>query len=131
MNWKLAGRIFIFLWFFIGGIAHFVIPAQFLHIMPPAIPYPLAIVYISGGFELLGAFGLWVISLRNWAGYGLILLTICVTPANIYMWMHPELFPTIPEWALLLRLPVQAMLIWVIWHSTRRINNLPPSKFSA
>jgi len=116
---KLAARIFVFLWFIIGGIAHFVIPTQFLRIMPPAIPYPLAVVYISGGFEVLGAIGLWISPLRKRAGIGLILLTICVTPANIYMWLHPELFPSIPVWALFLRLPVQALLIWIIWQSTR------------
>jgi len=119
INWKIAERLFVFLWFSIGGIAHFMIPEQFLRIMPPLIPYPLAMVLISGGFELLGAVGLWIAPLRRWAGNGLILLTICVTPANIYMWLHPKLFPSIPVWALFLRLPVQALLIWIIWQSTR------------
>jgi len=118
-HWKMAGLVFVFTWFILGGIAHFVIPGQFLRIMPPTLPYPLALIYISGGFELLGAIGLLVRPFRKWAGYGLILLTICVTPANLYMWLHPELFPSIPVWALFLRLPVQAILIWVIWQSTR------------
>ena len=122
--WRLAGRLFVFAWFLLGGIAHFTIPQSFLRIMPPAVPYPLEVVYISGAFELLGAAALWIPSLRTLAGYGLILLTICVTPANIYMWQHAADFPNIPEWALLARLPVQILLLWIIWYSTQPTDSL-------
>lgn len=98
---------------------HFVNPEPFVRIMPPYIPFPLACVYISGAFELLGALGLWVKHLRSLAGYSLIALTIAVTLANIHMYQHPDLFPNIPEWALLVRFPVQAILIWLIWWSSR------------
>lgn len=118
-QWRLAARIFIFTWFALGGLAHFLIPAPFLRIMPPAIPYPLQVVYISGAFELLGALGLCIPVLRRAAGYGLMLLTVCVTPANVYMWLHAEAFPTIPAWLLLLRLPLQAVLLWIIWQAAQ------------
>ena len=67
---KLSARWFVFSWFFIGGLAHFANPEPFLRIMPPYIPFHLACVYVSGFFELLGAFGLWVKPVRVWAGYG-------------------------------------------------------------
>jgi uncharacterized membrane protein len=35
-----------------------------------------------------------------------------VFPANVWMAMHPERFAQIPQWALWLRLPLQAPLIW-------------------
>ena len=108
-------RLFIFTWFFLGGIMHFANPELFLRIVPPIVPYPLAAVYISGAFELLGAIGLWVKSARSYAGYGLILLTIAVTPANIYMLQHAELFTEVPRWVLVARLPFQLFLIWLIW----------------
>lgn len=117
--WKAAGRIIVFLWFFIGGVAHFAYTEPFLRIMPPYIPYPLAAIYLSGAFELMGAFGLIFKSTRGMAGIGLILLTCIVTLANIQMYLHPELFPNIPQWALIARFPLQAMLIWMIWWSTR------------
>ncbi len=121
-NWQLVARLFVFTWFFIGSIAHFTIPEPFVRIMPPYIPYHLACVYISGFFELLGAVGIWIKSVREFAGYGLMVLTAVVTLANVQMFLHPELFPNIPYWALIVRFPVQAGLIWLIWWSTKLEN---------
>jgi len=112
----------LFTWFFIGGIARFAMPEPFIRIMPPYIPYPVACVYIRGFFELLGAISIWFVPVRTLTGYGLILLIAIVTLANIQMFHHPELFPDIPCWALVVRFPVQAGLIWLIWWSTRETN---------
>ena len=116
---RYLARLFVFAWFFIGGIMHFARPNLFLRIVPPYIPFPLAAVYISGFFELLGAIGLWVKPIRSLAGYGLMLLTIAVTPANIYMLQHADLFSAVPRWALIARLPIQLLLIWLIWWCSR------------
>lgn len=118
-NYKLAGLAFVFLWFFGGGIGHFVVTDFFVGIVPPYIQWPLAAVYVSGVFELLGAFGLIPRATRPWAGLGLLLLIVCVSPANIYMWQHPELFPKFPPALLGLRLVIQVLLIMVVWWSTR------------
>lgn len=113
---KLAGLAFVFLWFFIGGIAHFVATETEMRIVPPYIPWPRAAVLVSGVFELLGAAGLLWPQTRRAAGIGLFLLTIAVTPAHIYMLQVPELFPSIPIWALWLRLPIQAaFLALIVW----------------
>lgn len=118
-----AGLAFVFLWFFIGGIAHFVATATEMRIVPPYIPWPRAMVLISGAFELLGAAGLLWKPTRRAAGIGLFLLTIAVTPANIYMLQEPQLFPSVPYWALILRLPLQvallALIAWSTWSSDR------------
>ena len=52
------GRVFVFLWFLIGGIAHFVATDTEVRLVPPFIPWPWAAVWVSGVFELLGAVGL-------------------------------------------------------------------------
>lgn len=109
----------VFFWFFAGGIGHFVNSAFFVNIMPPYLPYHLEIVYISGVFEILGALGLLHHLTRQWAGNGLFLLTLAVTPANIHMWMHPELFPEVPSPLLSVRLVIQVILLMGIWWSTR------------
>ena len=118
-RWKLAARLFVTTWFLIGGVMHFVNPEPFLRIMPPYIPFHLACVYISGAFELIGALGLWTERSRSLAGYGLMVLTAVVTLANIHMYQYADLFPNIPEWVLIVRFPVQAILIWLIWVSSR------------
>lgn len=107
----------MFLWFFIGGIAHFAATETEMRIVPPYVPAPRTVVLVSGAFELLGAFGLLARRTRRAAGVGLFLLTIAVTPAHIYMLQHPELFP-FPLWALWLRLPVQLALLALIAWST-------------
>jgi uncharacterized membrane protein len=112
-GWRVAGIIFVFAWFFIGGIAHFAITATEMRIVPPYIPWPRAAVLVSGVFELLGAIGLLWHRTRRAAGIGLFLLTLAVTPCHIYMLQRPELFG-VPYWALLLRLPLQAALLALI-----------------
>ena len=112
-----VGIAAVFLWFLIGGIAHFAFTAAEMRIVPPAIPWPRAVVLITGGFELLGAAGLLWPSARRAAGIGLFLLTLAVTPGNVYMLRHPELFE-VPLWALWLRMPLQVALLALIAWST-------------
>ena len=85
--------------------------------VPPLIPWPHAVVLITGVFELLGAAGVLLPYTRRAAGIGLFALTIAVTPANIYMWQHAEAFG-IARWLLLLRLPLQVVLLALIAWST-------------
>ena len=108
---------FVFLWFFIGGIAHFVATDLEMRIVPPYILWPRAAVLVSGVFELLGAAGLLWRPSRRFAGWGLIALTLAVTPAHFYMLQRPDLF-AVPYWALVLRLPIQVALIALIAWST-------------
>jgi uncharacterized membrane protein len=114
---KLAGIAFVFLWFSIGGIAHFALTETEMRIVPPYIPWPRAAVLVSGVAECLGAIGLLWRPTRRAAGIGLFLLTLAVTPAHIYMLQQPALFG-VPLWALWLRLPLQAALLALIAWST-------------
>lgn len=114
---KRVGLTLVFLWFLFGGVAHFSLTAAEMRIVPPAIPWPRATVLISGMFELLGAVGILIPATRRAAGIGLFLLTIAVTPANVYMLQHAELF-NVPRWALIVRLPFQAVLLALILWST-------------
>jgi uncharacterized membrane protein len=109
--------------FLLGGVAHFVLTRTEMRIVPPWIPWPHAVVLVSGVFELLGAAGLLWRRTRFAAGIGLFLLTLAVTPAHFYMLRQPELFD-VPYWALILRLPLQAALLaliaWTTWKRNPR-----------
>jgi uncharacterized membrane protein len=114
---KRAALAFVFLWFFLGGIAHFAFTGAEMRIVPPLIPSPHAVVLITGALELLGAAGVLLPSIRRAAGVGLFALTLAVTPANIYMLQHPDAFG-IARWLLLARLPFQGVLLALIAWST-------------
>jgi uncharacterized membrane protein len=102
-----------------AGVMHFVTPDPFARIVPAALPAPLAIVYISGVFEILGGAGLLVPMTRKAAAWGLIALFVAVFPANINQAINKISFsdgPPPPAFALWLRLPLQALLIaWAYW----------------
>jgi len=119
---KYVGLALVFLFFMLGGVGHFTNAEFFINIVPPYLPFPEALVAISGVFEILGAIGILIPRFRQWTGWALFALVICVTPANIHMWMNPDQFPDVPEAFLTIRLFLQIFLLWLIWWSTR----LPP-----
>jgi uncharacterized membrane protein len=117
--YRKLGLGIVFCWFFFGGIGHFVATDFFTSIVPPYVPSPRTVVYVSGVFEILGAIGVLIAATRFWAGIGLFLLTICVTPANVHMWMHPEQFEGFSPTMLSLRLVIQVLLLACILWSTQ------------
>jgi uncharacterized membrane protein len=95
------------------GVLHFVRPDGFVRIVPRALPAPLALVYVSGAFEVAGGVGLLVRRVRRAASWGLVALYVAVFPANVNMAVN-DIQPDgghIPAWLLWLRLPFQAVFI--------------------
>lgn len=117
--WRCAGLALVVAWFTLGGLAHFVWPAHLVEAIPPSLPWREAAVHITGLFALVGAAGLLLPRFRRAAGLGLVALTLCVTPANFYMWVYAERFAAIPEGLLLLRLPLQVVLLALLWGVTQ------------
>jgi uncharacterized membrane protein len=117
-------RIALFLlalFFVAAGVTHFTNPNFFVDIVPPALPAPLALVYVSGVFEIAGGLAVLWPGTRPAAGVGLVLLLLAVYPANLYMAFAPEHFVAqgTPLWALYARLPVQFVFIAWAWWATR------------
>lgn len=95
---------------FVGvGVTHFTAPDPFLRIIPASLPFPLALVYISGAAEILGGLGLLLPTTRRWAAWGLLLLLIAVYPANINMLVNDIYLDGMPHerWLLWARMPLQ------------------------
>ena len=110
-------RIFLGFAFIVTGLLHFVLTDAFAAIVPPYLPSPVLLVYISGAFEIFGGVGLLLSQpWRRWASYGLAILLLAVFPANIHMALHPNAIPgvSIAPWLLWLRLPLQFVLIGAI-----------------
>jgi len=103
------------------GILHFAKADFFMNIMPPYLPFPLQLVYLSGAAEILLGSLLMLKKYQTYAAWGLILLLIAVYPANIYL-----AFNETPQEALQvsafaaswIRLPMQFVLLGIAyWHT--------------
>ncbi len=110
--------VLLSLFFIVAGIGHFLTPDFYVKIMPPYLPAPLELVYVSGFFEVIGGIAVLFPATRSAAGWGLIALLVAVFPANLYMATNPERFLAegYPLWSLYARLPFQALFIaWAYW----------------
>jgi uncharacterized membrane protein len=107
--------------FSVAGVLHFLKPAMYMRIMPPYIPWPLAMVYISGGAEIAGGLGILLPPARRAAALGLMALLVAVFPANVYMATNPleAGASALPPAALWGRLLLQPVLIWWVWWCTK------------
>jgi uncharacterized membrane protein len=109
--------------FVVAGVLHFVKPKVYEAIVPPYLPAPAALVYLSGAAEIGGGLGLMLPATRRRAAWWLIATLVAVFPANLHMAQHPERYPKVPggETLLKARLPLQAALIaWVFSAGRRR-----------
>lgn len=109
---KVCGPFFV-----VAGVLHFIRPSAYKKIVPPYLPAPEALVYLSGVAEIAGGAGLMMTKTRRWAGWCLVATLVAVFPANLHMAMHPERYPKVPggAGALRARLPLQALLMaWVL-----------------
>jgi uncharacterized membrane protein len=107
--------------FMVSGAVHLILPDLYLPIMPPALPYKSALILISGIAELAGGIGLLLPRARRAAAYGLMALLVAVFPANVQMALNGFAAGAAP-WVLallLLRLPLQPVLIWLVYRAAR------------
>jgi uncharacterized membrane protein len=107
---RTIGKVCFGLAFVAAGCNHFLHAPLYVRIMPGYLPWPLALVYISGLCEI----GLGALLLTRWrslAAWGLLALLIAVFPANIQMALHPGLYPEFAPALLWARLPLQPLLM--------------------
>ncbi|TKR27887.1 DoxX family protein [Natronomonas salsuginis] len=112
--------------YIIAGITHFIIPEAFAQIVPPMLPYPLVLAYLSGVAEIALGVGLLSSRTRKLAAWGVIALLIVIFPANIYMAVSDVTVTGVFGWTLnpsptaqWSRLPLQGVLILWAWWYTR------------
>ena len=108
--------------FVTAGILHFTHTRYYLKIVPPYLPAPRELVYVSGVAEIAGGVGVLVPRLRRPAGWGLLALLVAVFPANLYHALNPEQTTgdAVPPAVLWARLPFQAVFMAWVWQATLR-----------
>lgn len=108
-----------------AGLLHFVVPQLYVQIIPPILPAPLALVYLSGIAEIGLGLGLLHSRTRRVAAWGLVALLVVIFPANVYMATSGVVIEGSPigsgdpsdlvRWG---RLPMQVVLIlWAGWYT--------------
>jgi uncharacterized membrane protein len=113
---KSAFKWLLVIVFVLAGVNHFINPNFYSRIMPPFLPVPLFLIYLSGFFQIMLGIMLIVPKFTRLAAWGLIALLIAVFPANIYMAVNTNLFSEINPQLIYLRLPLQfVIIVWAYW----------------
>jgi uncharacterized membrane protein len=109
----------------VAGVAHFLAPSVYEQVVPPSLPRPRALVYLSGVAEIVLGVGVVIPRTRRRAAWGLVALLVAVFPANVHMAIHDVRIEGVPDWAsdppdaaTWARLPLQAVLVlWAYWYA--------------
>jgi uncharacterized membrane protein len=98
--------------YIVAGIFHFIKPKAYLRIMPRYIPSHKLLVYLSGIAEIALGVALLFPETKDLAIYGIILMLLIFLLVHFYMLSSKKAGVGISVWILLLRLPLQFVLIW-------------------
>jgi uncharacterized membrane protein len=112
-------RVLFAAFFVVAGVTHFTNRDFFTSIVPPYLPWPVMLVYVSGVAEIVLGVMLLIPATMRLAAWGLVALLIAVFPANIHMAMNPQLYPDVSMSALLIRLPLQGVMVAIAYWLTR------------
>ena len=107
-------RGFLTILYLVAGVFHLVRPAPFLSITPAWVPWPTAVIALTGLCEIAAAIALFIPRLRKAAGLGLALYAVAVFPANINHAVQDLNLadPVLGIWYHIPRLAFQPALIW-------------------
>jgi uncharacterized membrane protein len=115
-------RTGVSLFFAFTAIGHFLQAEAMSAMLPPAIPYRIGLINLTGGLELLGAIGVWLPRVMRLTGICLTLMLVAFLPVNIYAAIDRVDFGghgSGPAY-LLLRLPFQLLVIGWVYYATEQ-----------
>ena len=110
------GMIIMAALYILAGANHFRKPDFYLPMMPPWIPQHKLMIALSGVAEIGLGLMLFFEPTRSIAGIGIIDMLLIFFSVHIYMWqVRKTVFAKIPVAVLLLRFPLQLVLIYWAW----------------
>ena len=98
--------------YIVAGINHFRVPKLYLKIIPPYIPNASLVNKVSGFLEVLFGIMLLFKSLAPMAAVGIMILLIGIFATHFLMLQNEKASLRLPKWILILRIPVQFLLIY-------------------
>ena len=108
MRWIMAA------FYALAGVGHFVALDKLLAIVPGWVPFPRAVLIVTGVFEIVAAAALLTPRWRRLAGIMLALYAVCVYPANIKHAIDGASLLTFDGtwWYHAPRLALQPVIVW-------------------
>ena len=97
--------------YIIAGIMHLVRPKIYLRIMPRYLPNPKLLVALSGLAEILLGIGLCFTVSKEYSIYGIIFMLALFLLVHFYMLSSEKASAGLPKWVLILRIPLQFVLM--------------------
>jgi uncharacterized membrane protein len=119
-------RVGVGLVFAFTGIGHFIKNRAMCQMLPAWVPARVALIYITGVFELAGAVAVLIPSLSRRTGIVLCVFLILILPSNVYAAIRRVEFGghAAGPIYLLIRIPLQLFLIgWVYWFCVRQFGS--------
>jgi uncharacterized membrane protein len=104
--------------YILAGLNHFRVPRLYLKIIPTYFPNPRLLNIVSGFFEVALGILLCIPNTSSYAAVGIIALLIAVFPANLFMYQNENARLGFSKWILILRLPLQIVLIFWAYRYT-------------
>lgn len=101
----------------VAGIMHFIKPKMYLRIMPRYLPNHKFLVALSGFAEIALGIGICFEATKTLAIYGILLMLVVFLLVHFYMLSTEKAAAGIPKWVLVLRIPLQFVLMyWAYWY---------------
>lgn len=100
-----------------AGIMHFIRPKMYMRIMPRYLPNHKLLVSLSGIAEMLLGIGILFPSTKVISIYGIIVMLAVFLLVHFYMLSGEKASAGIPNWILILRIPMQfGLMAWAWWY---------------
>ena len=117
-SWPAATRAGLAVMFCFTAMAHFnSMRHDLVKMVPPWVPQPELVIYLTGVCEIAGALGLLFPKTRRIAAIALILFLIAVFPANMHAAREGVLLRGQPATPLVPRALMQLLFIGLTWWS--------------
>ncbi len=115
-TWVTSARAALSTMLLFTAASHFApMRKDLIAMVPPSLPRPELLVFLTGIAELAGAIGLLVPSLRFWAACGLTLLLVLLLPANVSAARRAVLLRGRRATPLWIRVPMPVLFIAWTW----------------
>lgn len=109
MKWDLIIMSIIYVF---AGAMHFIKPKMYVKIIPKFLPRRRLLNLIAGGLEIILGVGLLIEFSRSYSAVGIVFLLTTFFIVHINMLRGKDYSAGVPMWILILRLPLQFVLIW-------------------